>query len=402
MAPTTEKTGQTFAYHLAETGRIRIGHLVPIKEGKNQGKPTPEYLAHFRLTSNSRPALEMAQARYHGTLREWTVRPEWKGTVPAPRHRWELYTEADSLDCIIHPSSLMHSTFERWQGGACVLRCDGQTIIKDAEGTRVGKPCLCPSDPQERKRLAKLKPPEGCDDCSRIAVILEGLKMGKWRLDTGGFYAPAETRGLQALLAECQLDGTLIPAQMRVERRTDQQREQGKTITRHYVCVVIEPRHAVEDLMLAGAQHRFLLPPGLEAEGKTTEQHIADLYGDADKQPAGEDGAVYVARIEAAILAQPGGEIEPWMKWAEGRFKKPRTAFTVNDYANFLQAIIATAELRAQKTRAEAQGSPGETALSQQESAASPDTQEGTAGASWGPENPELFTQEERADEYGA
>ena len=61
-------------------------------------------------------------------------------------------------------------------------------------------------------------------------------------------------------------------------------------------------------------------------------------------QPAGEAGAEYLARIEAAILAQPGGDVERLMAWAErALIKKARHLFTVEDYQHLLEAVQAAA-----------------------------------------------------------
>jgi hypothetical protein len=146
--------------------------------------------------------------------------------------------------------------------------------------------------------------------------------------------------------------------------------------------------------------------PVIESAKDLTE-HIADLYGDPVAPPPGEDVALDQSRLQAAIAAQPGWTVDAWLKWAEGRLKKPRTTFTVEDYQFILARVEKEkaklkAKAEAQHKPTEAQGSSGEAPSTQQESTASPDTQEGTAGASWGPENPELFKQEERADEYGA
>src|SRR5262245_56108828 len=129
---------QTLAHHITEIGRVRLGHRVPIKSGKNAGKPRPEHLTKSRLTSHSREALIMAAKRYVGDARPWEVRPECREPGTEPTHRWELFTEADSMLILMQPAGLMHTTFEQWQGGLCVLRCDGQYITHDGTGKLIG------------------------------------------------------------------------------------------------------------------------------------------------------------------------------------------------------------------------------------------------------------------------
>jgi hypothetical protein len=331
---------QTLARHIVETGRIRIGHRTAIKSGKNAGKPTPETLKHFRLTSNSREALVLAQSRYGGHVQEWTVRPEWKGAVSAPEDRWELYTESDTLDILIRPDALMDTKFERWMGRVCVLRCDGHYIVKDGHGKLTGLACICPSDVDERRVLAKEKDPQtreprACEEMSRIVVLLEGLPLGQWRLNTQGFYAPAETRGLQDYLEACQVQSSIVPARMRLEHRTDTKMRRDRIETLHYACVVIEPRHAIEELMLAGHRHSLLLPPGIEAEGKTLLQHIEDI------SPT-QDVFDLVAQIESVVL-RTTGSLDQWYSWAVTTFQKARGDWDRDDYARLLQAMRVAA-----------------------------------------------------------
>jgi hypothetical protein len=70
--------------------------------------------------------------------------------------------------------------------------------------------------------------------------------------------------------------------------------------------------------------------------------------------PAGEAGAEYLAQIEAVILGH-GGQVEPWMRWAERRLQKDRQVFTVADY----QLLLTEARtLAAQRQTAKPAGTP--------------------------------------------
>jgi len=363
---------QLEAMHLVETGRIRIGAQVPIERGPNKGKPRPALISEFRLTSNSREALEAVAERYGGTVQAWTVRPEWKTLVRAPQHRWEVYTESDTLEILIEASMLMTRNFERWRGAACILRCNGKQIVKDATGHLVGRDCICPSDPQERKALAAKKPPEACEQVSRIQVLLAGIRGGQWRLDTHGFNADAETRALTALLRACQAEHMLIPAQMRLEQRTDVQaspdpksadEDAYKIETRHYACVVIEPCYATDELLLARAQDRVLLPPGMQASPAllaAAATATADLYGDPLAWAQTTEGIAQMSTLEREIRAN-GGEVESWYAWAEKHFKKPRATFTVAEIEQLHYAVQAAAELRRGKGGAATHADGGET-----------------------------------------
>jgi hypothetical protein len=262
------------------------------------------------LTSNNKTALEAAAMRYGGTVREWAVPVEWRERVRPPDHRYELFTTADTLDVIMRGDSLMTTYFEQWRGAYCVRRCDGRTIIKDGEGKLTGRPCQCPEDPQERRRLAREKPPQACDEKSRITLLLEGLPLGQWRLDTGGFYAAAEIRGLQAIMRGADVGDCLVKAVIRLEERTDTPMVNGQAQTYHYPCVVIEPRITAEALLALGEERRQLQASRLFIEArKQLPEHVADLYGDA----AGEAMRALPAAHERSPLpaAPEPGELQP-------------------------------------------------------------------------------------------
>ena len=272
---------QTVARHVTKIGQIRIGQRVAIKGGKNAGAPRPERLKHFRLTSNSRAALDLVAAHYGGTVQAWTIPDEWRNLPGStPTHAWEVFTTSETLDVIFHPAGVMHTSWEEWQGGVCVLRCNGQFIIKDGKGQRVGQPCRCPSDPKERGRLAAKKPPEACEEFSRISLFLEGVPALMWGLSTKGFYAPAEIRGLQDIMQACEVADMLVRAQLRLEWRTDKKMENSEVSTLIYPVVVLEPRQSTEELLALGEARRARqIHPAQER--KQLAEHIEDLYGPA-------------------------------------------------------------------------------------------------------------------------
>ena len=375
---------QVLTRRLNEVGKIRIGCQVPIKEGKNAGKPRPERLKHFRLTSNSFSALQLASGRYGGTVQPWKIPVEWKDLpqMRIPDHQFELYTTSDALDILIRGDSLMDTLFEQWDGAYCVRRCDGEYILHDGYGKLTGMECQCPNNPEQRKALAV----EGkaCLAVSRLCVLLEGMPVGQWRLDTRGDNTPAEVRGLQDMLAGCQVERAMLKATMRLEFRTSRVMRGGKKEVHHYSCVVIEPRYTTEELLLAGErQARQLLRQSDETQ-KQLAEHIADLSGDHDAvaaelqrqrhgqpehhqgaiqetpgatqetqplqqnapppesflapqtaTPAGTLGGTYVAQIEA-VLAKAGMEPTVWFEWMERQLKKPQAQWTEGEYKGAL------------------------------------------------------------------
>ena len=272
---------------LNEVGKIRIGHQIPVpptnrqgKPNKRAGEPMPAPLDHFRLTSSSRSALEAAARLYGGEVRPWTIRQEWKNLpqMRPPDHRFELYTASETLSVVFRADSLMDTQYEQWDGAYCTRRCDGAFISFDGYGKLQGMECQCPHDLGTRKDLAK--DGKACLGISRICVMLEGLPLGQWRLDTRGEYGPMDVRGLQSLLGGCSLSTTILRATMRLEARTSHVMVRGEKLTHHYSLVVIEPSYTPEALLVesARAQQRQLAAPSEEA--KTTGEHIADMWGD--------------------------------------------------------------------------------------------------------------------------
>lgn len=278
MAMTTFSSESMLPRRLNEVGKIRIGCQVPIEKGKNAGRPRPERLKHFRLTSNSMQALQLAATKYQGEVRRWTIRPEWQEQVRTPDHQFELYTESDTLDVLIRADALMGTQFEQWDGAYCTRRCTGEWITFDGYGKLEGLECQCPTDLGERKLLATQG--KACMAVSRLCVMLEGLPLGQWRLDTRGDNTPAEIRGLQAILADCGVGTTMLRATMRLEFRTSRLMIQGKKELHHYSCVVIEPRYTPEQLLEAGARHQAKLLAMPDESTRTISEHIADLVGD--------------------------------------------------------------------------------------------------------------------------
>jgi hypothetical protein len=114
-----------------------------------------------------------------------------------------------------------------------------------------------------------------------------------------------------------------------------------------------------------------LQTPPAPADGPSLAQTIAELSDPVDptapaprreegesQGPAGEAGAEYLAQIEAVILGH-GGQVEPWMRWAERRLQKDRRDFTVADY----QLLLTEARtLAAQRQAGKPQEGPQEPA----------------------------------------
>lgn len=184
---------------IAEAGRIRIGHQVPISGGRTR----PAKLDTFRLTSPDRRRIEEAATLFGGTVKAWAA--------PAGP-QWEVITESTEINVIVPPQAMAFSQFyELWSGGGCQRRCDGQTELL-SEGD-----CLC--DPETRVELAKRG--EACDIHTRLSVMIRDLPgLALWRIDTQGYYAARELAGAVEIMAMAAGRGILLPARLLLEQRT--------------------------------------------------------------------------------------------------------------------------------------------------------------------------------------
>lgn len=310
-----------------ELGRIRIGN----RESNPSGRGTrPHKLTNFRLTSLNRSLLGYAAEAYGGEVQPW--KDEW---APHDEHgrptQYELYTTTNALDVLIPTYSAVSLSFEQWSASGCQRRCTGQTITHcPLQENLVGTDCTCPENDLERADLAK--DGKACARILRLSVLLPDLPgVGIWRLETKGYFATAEFMGTLGMLQMAGQEHQIIEAQLRLEQRTVKRPGTGTNKgTLQFAVPVLWVKYTPRQL-LAKAHQVLLAPPAVPAPVALASA-IADLYGDGAIAPAGEDGAEYIARIEAAIYAQPQGKVEDWWTWAEGRLKKARTAFTVEDY----------------------------------------------------------------------
>ena len=114
---------------------------------------------------------------------------------------------------------------------------------------------------------------------------------------------------------------------------------------------------------------------------------------------AGHDTFEYIARIEAAIFAHHG-QVEPWYVWAERRFKKARTQFSVAEWQEFLECVQAVAQKMAQQTPQEAPGGTQAPAAEGQSQAAPQDAPTDAAEAAEATAEPGVFGLERGEGEY--
>jgi hypothetical protein len=188
-----------------QIGRIRIGQQVSTGQTKRDGSPKmrPTKLDTFRFTTASRAQADAIAELYGGTVREW-------------EGQYEVITRQNAIGVTVPPrDQVVSQWYEMWTKGGCQRRCDSQH-----EQISNG-PCQCPSDPQERARLARLNPPEACKTSTRISVMIPDLPgLGVFRLDTGSYYAASEIGDSAELMQMARDRGIFLPAILRIEQRT--------------------------------------------------------------------------------------------------------------------------------------------------------------------------------------
>lgn len=216
----------TLQRQMREIGRIRTGNQV----ASGRGKTRPNKLDTFRLTSPSRELIAAAAETYGGVAAPWTN---------DGRQEYEVITEAASMDIVVPPGQVVSQWYEMWSGGGCVRRCDGVTNVLDMT------PCACPQDTAER--VAQAAEGLACKATTRLNVILPRLPdLGVWRLESHGYYAAVELAGAAEVLAMASAAGRLIPARLRLDKRS--KKVPGKP-TKQYTVAVIEFGEAMFDTL---------------------------------------------------------------------------------------------------------------------------------------------------------
>jgi Recombination directionality factor-like len=272
----------------APLGEIRIGTSVEATD--KYGKPyrKPVRLETFRFTTSEANAAAVA-AKYGGKVAPWTQR---KG-------KWEVVTDRKALDVWVPPRGLaVDANMEMWDGPKRLRHCDGITEALS------GKPCMCPrgeaGDPAsierayvERKRLAKLRPPQACKPLTRINVTIPDLPglTGTWRLNTGSENAAVETSGSGDTMVIAREGGVYLPAVLSIQWRY--RAEDGSPYPVPFLQIGLSMQELAAGSLPAG-------PGGLLAQLRSTGEQRAIGGGRA----AITAGTLLPAEAEGGMTAQ--------------------------------------------------------------------------------------------------
>ena len=259
-----------------EVGRIRAG-------AKTE-RGAPKKLEQWRLTSANRAALEAASEVYGGDVRPWE-------DAPTPG-QWELFTEVDSLDAVIPPTTEPYSLwYETWSGGGCDRRCDG---IRDHLNDT---PCAC--DPEKRT----------CKPTLRLSIMLTRVPgLGVWRYESHGWNAAVELPTMLDLLALGAKNGAFVPAVLRLEQRVSRKKGEG---TRRFAVPVIDIQETAGDFTRTIASGEAIPPPASSPAAIEAPRRKA-LSAPADPPPLPEE-------IEAASTGAKASAAQKRLVFAKAK-----------------------------------------------------------------------------------
>jgi hypothetical protein len=209
-----------------EQGRIR--------PGKKNEKGWPVALKTFRFTSADKNAIIKIAEIYGGTVAPWD---DPKATV---RNQFEVITDASEIDVWVPPDSVFHG-YEKWAGGGCERRCDGETVTLPEQEAEL--PCLCVVN-------NKLE----CKPKTRISVVLPDVDFGgTWRLDSNSWDTHREMPSMASLLGGMAENQAFIMAKLSLVQRSKLKKMKGKMQKVNYVVPTLSAAMSPR-AMMAGQQ----------------------------------------------------------------------------------------------------------------------------------------------------
>lgn len=219
---------------LAEQGRLRLGYTVPAKTKDGRDTTRPVRSETWIITSHSKEHVETAATLWGGEPHEWE--PMGNGA-----RQWRVITTSNAIPAILPPGDPLNQSYEQWNRGGCVRRCNGLTEELS------GSPCICLA--QHGEQWYELSSREVCSSKSRLKVLLPDMPgLGSWRMETGSFYATDEIAGMVDTIRGAVGESVLVPVTLRIEPRT---RVAGGE-TKQFVVPVVELRGVTAGALLSG------------------------------------------------------------------------------------------------------------------------------------------------------
>lgn len=267
-----------------ELGRLRMGRLVT----GGKGRPRPEKLEHWRLTSHSRTLLDHAARVWGGSVQVWE-------NAPVDGDNFELITETKSLPIIVPPGHVLSQHYELWSGGGCQRRCFGPNEEGTSRRADRDVACSCPLDIGERMEQAQKG--QACKPTTRLSVILPDIPdIGVWRLESHGYNAATELAGTYDICRMATEKGQPIAALLTIQPR--EVKREGQT--KKFMVPIIEIEARVGEVIDSIAQAQ--LPP---AERRELPGARPALPTDAGVRPEDEGGVAPQSWPEPEPIPEP-------------------------------------------------------------------------------------------------
>lgn len=262
---------------LPEAGRIRTG----IKGAKGQ----PMRIPTFRFTSSDEAAIGQIAAEYGGTPDTWD----------APGgDRFQVITEAAEIAIALPPDPLGGTPiYERWSGGGCERRCDGEQCQIFERGPDGPEPtevaCLCGREGEMT-----------CVPKTRLSVILPEVRFGGlWRYESSSWNVAQEMPGFVEAIEQLQARGITV-ARMRLEERTSKRGGQ----TRRFQVPVLALDATAQELAAGAASLGSgavqIATPVREIEAASDAEPVSDSTWERVKQRCSEISEQRCREIAAA------------------------------------------------------------------------------------------------------
>ena len=218
---------------LRRVGKIRLGHKVAgeTKEGKKYTRP--DKLEFFRFTSADKSSLEHVAKMYGGEVRPWADEPG----------QFELISTSNEVYIELLPGQTFLPSYEFYNAGGRLRKCDGVECEMVVNGEMVYKPCVCYGIANEKDK---------CSFIQRLDVKLAGTtNLGIWTMETSSMNAAREMPTMiAALLAAAQ--GSLALCILALEFR--ETKVPGEKTKQYYVPTLRVRQGMAADLAARGGQ----------------------------------------------------------------------------------------------------------------------------------------------------
>ena len=256
---------------LPELGMIRFGEQVPAKTKDGRDVMRAKPLTKPRLTSTDGELLTAAAGKLGGKVEPWTN--------PATGEvGFELYTEVDSLECIIPLGAgpVVHQAWEQYKGGGFRTAFSDGYVIREFTEQNVWT-----ERPADREEL------DGPDwkVITRLRLVLPHVPgIGVWTLRTTSKKAAEDMPSQIKFLALLSVGrGEPVAGRLRLKQRIDRRLVDGegpKTRRVNYPVLDITDKTPAEMLEARDAQIRQL-----EAEAR--QQDPRQIMAGSTQTPAG-------------------------------------------------------------------------------------------------------------------